>query len=349
MGGGRFGWKKIKAYLQLVKLQQQINKDMILKQEAVIESMQFDRIVHNGKVMYPVVWGLSNPNKTTLICPVPYMHYTPEQSHVAFHRDFGPLLNKWSYKLANYGLIKTIASSLKYLSTKEDVSSKTIRTALNENQVFYTVSPTLFARPKHWSKNLHVLGYHERSKTNTWQPNQELLDFLGKHQEAILVTFGSMINTNPPQKTKIILDILEKHQIPAIINTAAGGLVQPETYNKDLFHFVDRIPYDWAFERLYGVIHHGGSGTTHTALKNGCASLIIPHIIDQYVWNKIVAQKGAGPLGVDVSKISEKRLSDKIHDFYHNPKYKSNAQAISASIKAEDFEEEILKLIESVE
>jgi hypothetical protein len=41
----------------------------------------------------------------------------------------------------------------------------------------------------------------------------------------------------------------------------------------------------------------GGSGTTHLALKDGCASLAIPHIIDEIVWNQIIADFGAGPKG----------------------------------------------------
>lgn len=100
-----------------------------------------------------------------------------------------------------------------------------------------------------------------------------------------------MINNDPTEKTKIILNILQRNGIPAIINTASGGLVEPENYDKEQFYFVNRIPYDWVFPKLYAVIHHGGSGTTHTAIKYGCASLIIPHIIDQYVWNKIVFEK----------------------------------------------------------
>ena len=62
------------------------------------------------------------------------------------------------------------------------------------------------------------------------------------------------------------------------------------------------------FPKIYAVIHHGGSGTTHQGLKYGCATMIIPHIIDQFVWNKIIYNIGAGPKGIKVDKITTKNL-----------------------------------------
>ena len=345
MGGGKFGFNKMKAYIKLISIQQEVNKAMILKQEAVIEREQPDRIVHNGKVMYPIVWGLDN-NKRVLVSPVPYIHYVKDHAHVAFNKNFGTFINKLTYQLANFGLIKTISGSLKLLSIPKKITTKEIKRALLENKAIYTVSPSLFKRPEYWDDNIQVLGYHERKKTTNWEPSRKLTSFLEKHQKTILVTFGSMINKNPSQKTEVILDILERNNIPAIINTASGGLVEPKTYNKDYFHFVKQIPYDWVFPKLYAVIHHGGSGTTHTAVKYGCASLIVPHIIDQYVWNKIVSKNGLGPLGVDVSDINVNLLEPRIIDLYTNKSYKETAEKIGQEIKNESFKMQICKTIE---
>ncbi len=346
MGGGRLGLKKIRAYLKLASMQKEINKEMILKQEAVIEKERPDRIVHNGKVMYPVIWGLKNTGKRILVSPVPYLHYVKDHSHIAFNRNFGAFFNKLTYDLANFGLVKTISGSLKFLSSPKKISTKEIKKALFGERIIYTVSPSIFKRPEYWPENLQVLGYHERKKTSNWEPSEALKSFLKNHSKVILVTFGSMINTNPPEKTKIILEILERNNIPAIINTASGGLIKPKSYNKEVFHFVGRIPYDWIFPRLYAVIHHGGSGTTHTAIKYGCASLIIPHIIDQYVWNKIVFKKGSGPLGVDVGQINVKNLEPKIIDLYSNRSYKLEAEKLGKEMQNETFKSAICKTIE---
>jgi UDP:flavonoid glycosyltransferase YjiC (YdhE family) len=345
MGGGSFGLKKLKAYIKLIVVQQEVNKEMIIKQEEIIKNLNPDRIVHNGKAIYPVIWGLENKGKRVLVSPVPYMHYVKDHAHVAFNKNFGPFINKLTYQLANFGLIKTIAGSLKWVSLSNRIKTRDLKKALFENKAIYTISPSLFKRPDYWNDNLQVLGYHERKKTTNWEASEELNNFLKKHSKIILVTFGSMINTNPNEKTRIILEVLTKNNIPAIINTASGGLVKPTSYDKERFHFVNRIPYDWVFPKLYAVIHHGGSGTTHTAIKYGCASLIIPHIIDQYVWNKIVAQKGLGPLGIDVSLITVKKLEDKIIDLFTNKSYKEKAEKMGKEIQSESLKEEIYKTI----
>lgn len=345
MGGGRFGWKKMRAYIKLVARQSGINKKMIQRQYETIQNEQPDRVVHNGKVIYPVVWHWENEGKTTLISPVPYLHYVKDHAHVAFNRNFGPFINKLTYQIANYGLIKTIMSSLKWIEKSKEIKQSQIQKALFTNRAIYTISPTLFERPSYWPNNIKVLGYHERNRPVSWEANDELKAFLDKHSKILFVTFGSMINADPTGKTKVILEILEQNGIPAIVNTASGGLIKPKHYNKELIHFVERIPYDWIFPKMYGVIHHGGSGTTHMALKYGCASLIIPHIIDQYVWNKIVHKKGAGPLGIDVSKIKIRNLEPKIFELIRNPSFKEKAEELGRQMQKEDFESEIYKAI----
>mgnify|MGYP000091354195 CR=1 FL=1 len=341
MGGGAFGFKKLFAYIKLISLQSKVNKEMVLKQESVIAEQQPDKILHNGKVIYPVIWSLSNPGKTILLSPVPYLHYVKDHSHVAFNNNYGPFINKLTYQLANYGLVKTIIGSVKWLSDAKQLKQKDIRSALFRNKAIYTISPSLFKRPDYWTNNLKVLGYHERKKTNHWKPSSELEMFIKRHPKIVFVTFGSMINTAPKEKTQVLLDVLERNDIPAIINTASGGLVQPDVYNTDLFYFVNRIPYDWVFPKMYAVVHHGGSGTTHTALKYGCANMIIPHIIDQYVWNKIIFNQGTGPMGIDVSKINRKNIEPKIRELLNNKSFKLKAEELKRAMQKENFKEKI--------
>ena len=154
-----------------------------------------------------------------------------------------------------------------------------------------------------------------------------------------------MSNPEPEEKTKIFLDILQKHQIPAIINTASGGLIKPAEHNSNLIHFVNHIPYDWALPKIYGIIHHGGSGTTHMALKYSCSSMIIPHIIDQYLWNNILSRLGVGPKGMPINKLTKQKLEPKILDLFQNQSYKTKALQVSNQMQNEDFRESLYKSI----
>jgi len=347
MGGGRFGWKKIKAYKTLISKQSSVNSEMMRLQYEVIEREQPDKIVHHSKAVYPVIWGLGKENKTILISSIPYLHYVKDHAHIMVNRNLGPFWNKITYKLGNYALLKSIMGSLKYLNQTKDIKQQQIQKALFNSKAIYAVSPSLFPRPDYWDMKLKVLGFHERMKTNNWRPDAELEIFLAKHEKPILVTFGSMLNEDPPSKTKIMLDVLKKNNIAAIINTAAGGLVKPENFDHDLFYFVKHIPYDWVLPKMYAVIQHGGSGTIHSAIKYGCPSLVIPHIVDQYVWNKLVHRKGLGPLGLSVSKINPRNLEPKILDLMENKSYKQNAIAFGSQMQNENFVEEICEAITS--
>ena len=345
MGGSGSGLKKFLANVKLAKNQTEINKKLINKQYEIIESEIPDRILYNGKVIYPIIWGLNNRGKNILVCPLPYIHYVRDNTHVLFNSNYGSFLNKLTYSLANFGLVITVMITKRWLKITKKITRKRIKKALLSNKAIYTISPSLFSRPDYWNENLKVLGFHERNKTINWRSDKELNDFLEKYHRILLITFGSMTNPEPEGKTKIIIDILERNKIPAIINTASGGLVKSDKFDSELIYFVSQIPYDWIFPKIYGVIHHGGSGTTHLALKYGCATMIIPHIIDQFVWDKIIYNMGAGPKGVKVGKITTKNLEPKILELVNNSSFKKKAEKVASQMEKEDFREELYNSI----
>ena len=73
--------------------------------------------------------------------------------------------------------------------------------------------------------------------------------------------------------------------------------------------------------------------------------MIIPHIIDQFAWNSLLAELGVGPLGIKINKLSTKRLEPKILELLNNPKYKEMAEEVKAQMAKENFKDELLKEI----
>lgn len=174
------------------------------------------------------------------------------------------------------------------MNIDEQVTRKEFVNIIKNRKFIYTISPTLFPKPNYWDPKVKVLGYHELKRKTDWKPEKALLEFIERNEKTVFITFGSMPNTEPEFRTRVILDILEQNRIPAIINTAAGGLTKPEKFDSELIYFVSQVPYDWFFPKMYAIIHHGGSGTTHLAIKYGCATMAIPHFIDQFVWDTII-------------------------------------------------------------
>ena len=343
--GGATGYKKLMGTIRLALNQKEANKELLLNQQEIIEHEAPDLVLYNGKATFPIIWKSRTGGKTIFVSPLPYMHYVEGHTHVAFNGNYGNFFNKLTFALADFGMTATLNIGRKWLGIKEKLDRKKIKAILKNNKSIYAISPTLFPRPPYWSEELQVLGYHERENVVERKPDEALQDFVSKHTKILLITFGSMINAAPKEKTAIFLEILQRHKIPAIINTASGGLLEPEQYDSQLIHFVSRVAYDWIFPKVYAVIHHGGSGTTHLALKYGCAMMIIPHIIDQFVWNKIVHEKGAGPKGIKINKIKVSNLEPLVLDLINNPDYKENAKRIGQQMFQEDFEEELYQFI----
>jgi len=119
------------------------------------------------------------------------------------------------------------------------------------------------------------------------------------------------------------------------------GLVQPNKHPEHI-HFVKNIPYDWIFPKVFAVVHHGGSGTTHSALKYGCASLVIPHFIDRFFWNKTVHKLRAGPKGISIKKLNKDNFEKILLD---NKIYKENAELIASNMDIEKSTEPLMRLI----
>ncbi len=344
---GSMGIKKLRAILRLYKEGMTVNKILVKEQFNIVKNEEPDILIHNGKCIYPLLWHLSTGKKTILISPIPYfVHYVNGNGHTGFNLNYGEFINKLTYKIANYGLVKTIYDAQKILQfTNNKVGKNQIKEKLLSEKLIYTISPSLFIRPKTWGSNVQVLGYHERDKKMD-QPDYDIIQFTNKHTKILFLTFGSMINSNPEKTTRTILNVLSRLKIPTIINMAAGGLVQLEELEEnDFFYFSKEIPYERVLEKCYGIIHHGGSGTTHIGIKNGCVSMILPHIFDQFGWNNLIAKTGLGPKGIAINKITELNLKPLIIDFFGNESYKLKAREIAEKMQQENFKNELYESI----
>ena len=344
MGGGT-GLKKIIAIYKFTRNSTRANKEKESLLYELIQQEKPDKILYNSKTTCPILWERNNAGKTIFLSPFPYLHYVKGHSMLVFGKNFGTFINKLTFKLYEFGVATAALITKKWLNIEGKIKRSDLIKNVRERRFIYTISPSLFPRPSYWKSNVTVLGYHELKRKSDWKPDKEVTEFIEKNKKIVFVTFGSMPNTEPEYRTKVILDILERNKIPAIINTAAGGLIKPKKYNSDLIHFVSQVPYDWFFPKMYAIIHHGGSGTTHLAIKYGCATMAIPHFIDQFVWDKIISELGVGPRGVKVSRMTIQKLEPKVIELLNNKSYKEKSAIISNQLNKEDFKDELCRTI----
>ncbi|UZD23616.1 glycosyltransferase [Algoriphagus halophytocola] len=351
MGGGGSAWNQFKNYIQLAKSSMSLQQILIDQQRDVLLEEKPDRVIFHAKCLYYFVAAMARPDQFTFLTPLPCLtHPTEEFPHIGLGKwkPFGKKLNLFSYRLVNGARRLTMKKFLKkHYSDFPDlkINSTSLRKFEEEKlETVYTISPTLFPKPGYWPKSAHIVGYFFRNQMKSFLPDPNLEKWLKKYSKAILITFGSMGNPKPKEHSATIIHLLQKHKIPAIVNLSWGGLEKIEGTDESIF-YVDQIPYEWILPKLYGIIHHGGSGTTHHGAAHGCVQMIMPHIIDQYFWNRIIVKRGLGPLGPSIHDLDEVDFERALLDFWQNPTYKSTAKTISDQLKQEAPRNFVLDLV----
>jgi len=341
--GQKGSWpSRLMQLARLARTSLSVQKDMIREQRDLLVDLAPDRVVYHPKCLVARVWGMQFPERAICLSPVPNMVYPErEHPHIGITMNLGGWGNRQSYALINRITARMVVKYVKPFAA--DFPGVIIKASavyshmLERERALYLISPTLFQPRKWWPEQAKVMGYFERPKTSKWAPPPELTDFLAQFEaeHVTLITFGSMVNAAPEATTRAILSVLREHRIPAIINTSSGGLQPLWEEAPDHVHFVHDIPYEWVFPRVHSVVHHGGSGTTHTATKHGKPSLIVPHIVDQFFWNKVIAKRKLGPLGVKIKRLDAKTFDLLLLDLRETPVYAETARAFATKMMGE--------------
>jgi UDP:flavonoid glycosyltransferase YjiC (YdhE family) len=160
--------------------------------------------------------------------------------------------------------------------------------------MIYGVSPSLLPAPADWPANARLCGQWLAPRA-AWTPPPALANFLAAGEAPIYIGFGSMTGFDNAR----LLD--------ALVEAAAGRhvLFHPGWSGIDAaalpgnFFAVGDTPHDWLFPRMAAVVHHGGSGTSHSAARAGVPSVVVPFAGDQFFWAERLRQAGVAPAAVD--------------------------------------------------
>ena len=187
--------------------------------------------------------------------------------------------------------------------------------------VLHGYSEHVVPRPKDWPDHAKTTGYWVGSSSKNWQPPEELLAFINQSESQTLVYagFGSMAGTSATRLGELILQALQKAKVRAVIASGWGGIDIDQCPDHVLL--IEQAPHDWLFPRMDVVIHHGGAGTTASAIRAGCAQIICPFCVDQPFWGEQIHK-----LGLGVKPIKQKSLT--VGKLVHAIRVVTNKQSI---------------------
>jgi len=135
----------------------------------------------------------------------------------------------------------------------------------------------------------------------------EVEDFLAAGPAPVYVGFGSMPSAEPEALTELVIKAVRSAGHRIILSRGWAGLGSRLVDSDGLV--VGDTPHHLLFPRTAAVVHHGGAGTTATAVRAGIPQIIIPQIMDQYYWGRRVWKNGLGPQPIWRSRLTAAKLT----------------------------------------
>lgn len=148
------------------------------------------------------------------------------------------------------------------------------------------------------------------------------------------IGFGSMMSSNPEERTELVLKALAKAGKRGILLTGWGGLSNTDLPD-DVFK-IESIPHDWLFPQMAAIVHHGGAGTTSAGLRAGVPTIITPFFADQPFWGYRVKELGVGSAPIPQKDLTAEKLAAAIQTATSDKAMRDRACTLGEKIRSED-------------
>jgi sterol 3beta-glucosyltransferase len=119
-----------------------------------------------------------------------------------------------------------------------------------------------------------------------------------------------MTGNDPERLTRIALEAIARSGQRAVLLSGWAGLAAGDVPPNVLK--LDSAPHSWLFPRMAAIVHHGGVGTTHEALRSGRPQVVVPFFGDQPFWADRVHGLGVSPPPVLQEELTAEHLAEAI-------------------------------------
>ena len=217
-------------------------------------------------------------------------------------------------------------------------------------------SPLLSPPPSDWSAEarqrvLGALVISADEQVKRWPPSPELRAFLSHHDDKpVYLGWGSMIAISAQHMLTLAVRTLMQLGRRGIILAGWAGLTtelladctDPDAaalraYAEAKVLVLDKsAPHEWLFPRCDALVHHGGAGTTASAMRSGVPSVITPCFCDQPEVAAKVEKLGAGIALTQFHSVTAKQLAEGLRRALHDPEMRQRAREVGEALRAED-------------
>jgi sterol 3beta-glucosyltransferase/vancomycin aglycone glucosyltransferase len=211
------------------------------------------------------------------------------------------------------------------------------------------VSPTLCRPASDWPSEHRVSGFLALTSTSREAIPQEVDAFLKDGTPPVFMGFGSLMprdRAKLDETVSLLREAARRARSRAIIHVPPGSHLAVGRDGDVLM--IGRVSHAALFPSCSAVVHHGGAGTTHTALGAGVPSIVVPHVADQFFWADELRRIGVTVKPVSRRALSADRLADRIRATRSNAGLQQRARELATTIRAENGVERAADLIEAL-
>ncbi len=261
-------------------------------------------------------------------------HYPP-----AGASNGGRLFNPLLWKLADWIMRRVLdpriaaqRSALGLPPERFDASRAT-----PSRRVLLAVSPSLFARPDDWSEHIVNTGFLSMPPGGVgWTPSDALRSFLDRGAP-VFASFGSMFTLSDALARAAVEVFVEAAKLArARVVIQCAGAVSAGIDPGDDVCFIEHAQHAELFPRCSLIVHHGGAGTTQSALAAGRPSVVVPHAADQFYWGDALYARGVASKPLKRTKLKAKALAERIRWALDRPELTARAEEVAKAIARED-------------
>ena len=177
-----------------------------------------------------------------------------------------------------------------------------------DSQFVIAVDEALFPPDPSWGRRFPYANYIAFDDPEPLDP--DLVAWLANGEPPVFVGFGSMSGHGTDRIEQMIVEAVSATGRRCIVGAGWAGL--GEGHLPPGWRVVSEAPHAKLFPRVAAVVHHGGSGTTASALRAGVAQVILPLFLDQYHHAHRLFVAGIAPRPVPMERITAPELTQAI-------------------------------------
>ncbi len=209
----------------------------------------------------------------------------------------------------------------------------------------HAMSPLLCPPPADWGPEHVVCGQLTLPEADErWEPSPALRAFLECGPPPVLFSLGSMEHFAPKRARELFVGAARAAGMRAIIQTKRSG----EEGQDGALYFLPWAAHAALLPRCAAMVHHGGAGTTHAALRAGLPSVVVPVILEQQLWGDLVHRAGAATRPLGFWKATDEQLAAKLRELTATSALAERARELAASLSVEDGTGHAVRLLEQL-